>query len=187
MTLAIPTYEPLIFRAGDTVNWTKTLDDFPTSEGWELSYRFINSVNKIDFLAVISAQLYSISLSATTTAAYKSGIYSWSSAVTLGAVRHSVANGKITIQPDLAAVSSDGYDLRSDAKKALDDVNVAMAAHGKNAWSQSYSIAGRSMTFKSVDDFFKFRAKLITEVRAEEAADRILNGKSPQNKLKVRF
>lgn len=187
MTLAIPTFEPLIFRAGDTVNWTKSLADFPTSEGWALSYRLINSTDKIDINAVISGDLYSISVLATTTAAYKPGIYTWSSAVTLAAVRHSIASGKVTIAPDLASVTADGYDLRSNARKALDAVNAAMLAHGTNAWTQSYSIAGRSMTFKNVGEFFAFRSKLIVEVRAEENADRILNGEKPNNKLRVRF
>ncbi len=188
MSLTISSSEPLTFRAGDTVNWNKLLYNFPTSEGWALSYLFINSSGKIDIPAVISGALYNISIPAATTAKYSHGEYTWYSAVTLNGARHSVDSGKVKIQPDLAAVTSAGYDLRSNARKTLDALEAALATHGDHqAWTQSYTIAGRSMTFKSVVDFFKFHARMVVKVRAEEAADRISNGQAPQNKIRVRF
>lgn len=44
MPIVIPSHEPLQFVAGDTVQWTKSLSDFPSSAGWVLRYRFTNAV-----------------------------------------------------------------------------------------------------------------------------------------------
>ncbi len=42
MAYVIPTCEPDDITAGDSLEWDKTLPDFPASEGWELSYSLIS-------------------------------------------------------------------------------------------------------------------------------------------------
>ena len=37
MAADIPTKEPLTIRAGDTIEWTKSIDDYKASDGWTLS------------------------------------------------------------------------------------------------------------------------------------------------------
>lgn len=183
MTVEIPTTEPTRFRAGDTVAWTKSLADFPASDGWILHYRFINSTNKIDLTATASGSDHLVSISAAVSALYVAGDYTWTSWVTLGSDRYTVAGGRVSILPDLAAVEANGFDLRSNARKTLDLIDAAMLSHGANAWTQEYSIAGRSMRFTSVGEFFAFRSKLQQEVKAEERA----NGGKRTNRINVRF
>jgi hypothetical protein len=187
MTVEIPTIEPTRFRAGDTVSWSKSLSDYPASDSWVLHYRFINSTSKIDITAAADGSDHLVSVSAADSAAYRAGDYTWTSWVTKDAERYTIAGGRVTILPDLAAVTSSGFDLRSTARKTLDLVDAAMLAHGASAWTQEYEIAGRRMRFKTVGEFMSFRSRLKAEVRAEENAERIRNGERPRNRINVRF
>jgi len=49
MAATIPTKEPLTIRAGDTTEWTKSLDDYKASDSWTLSYSFRGIGGTIDF------------------------------------------------------------------------------------------------------------------------------------------
>lgn len=42
MSVTIPKREPLLFTAGTSWDWDRSLGDFPASDGWELSYRFVS-------------------------------------------------------------------------------------------------------------------------------------------------
>lgn len=186
MTVELPTSEPTRFRAGDTVAWTKSLSDFP-ADSWTLHYRFINQSHKIDATATASGSDHLVSIAAAVSALYVAGDYTWASWVTSGSERYTVEVGKITVLPDLAAVTAPGYDSRSTTKKTLDLVDAALLAYGANAWTQSYQIAGRSMQFRSAGDFMAFRSRLQAEVLREENVDRAKNGFRPRNRLNVRF
>ena len=48
MAATIPTKEPLTIRAGDTIEWTKSIDDYKASDGWTLSYSFRGTGGTID-------------------------------------------------------------------------------------------------------------------------------------------
>jgi hypothetical protein len=187
MTVEIPTSEPTRFRAGDTVAWTKSLADFPASDGWILHYRFINQSHKIDVTATASGSDHLVSIAAAVSALYIAGDYTWASWVTIGSDRYTVETGRLTILPDLAAVTAAGFDSRSTAKKTLDLLDSALLTYGANAWTQEYSIAGRTMRFRSAGEFMSLRSKLKLEVLQEENADRIKNGFRPRNRLNVRF
>ena len=48
MAADIPTKEPLTIRASDTIEWTKSIDDYKASDGWTLSYSFRGTGGTID-------------------------------------------------------------------------------------------------------------------------------------------
>ena len=50
MALAIPTTEPLTFRQGELVEWTRDLSDFPAS-AWTLIYTFRSPSHKFTVTA----------------------------------------------------------------------------------------------------------------------------------------
>ena len=43
MAATVPTKEPLTIRAGDTIEWTKSIDDYKASNGWKLKYAYAAS------------------------------------------------------------------------------------------------------------------------------------------------
>lgn len=186
MAYEIPTDEPAQIRAGDTIKWQKSLANYPASEGWVLSYKLINASNEYDITATADGDLHLVNEDATTSADYVAGDYTWVSQVTLSGERHTIEQGSIKILPDLAAQEA-GYDTRSTAKKTLEALDAAMLTYGPQAWTQSYTINGRAKTFRSVEDFMKFRSQLQREVQSEDAANRIAQGLAPKNKVQVRF
>lgn len=177
---------PAAFAAGDTLVMRITLADYPASAGWVLSIVLINSAAKITLPAGVAAGAdHLVTVPASTSAAYTAGAYSYTSAVTLGALRYTVGTGGISVLPNLAALTT--FDNRSPARQALDDVNAALRSYGAKAWQQAYAIGERSQTFRSPEEFLKFRSQLESEVAREAAADALSKGLQPKNKLFVRF
>lgn len=186
MAYPVPTREPASIVAGDTLAWRKTLSDYPAGDGWVLGYRLINAAGKIDITTAADGDDHLVGVSAATSADYAPGDYTWTSHVTLGAARHTVEQGRITIRPNLAGASG-GLDIRSTAKKTLELLDAALIAHGANAWTGEYEIAGRRMKFRSPGDFLAMRDKLKAEVAREVAAERLAAGLGSQSKVYVRF
>lgn len=182
----ISTQEPTTIQAGDTLTWQKSYSDYPANDSWVLHYRIINSAGKFDISSSASGADHLVAATATATATYTAGIYTLLGWVTKASERYSVYSGKVEVLPDLAAQAS-GYDNRTTAKKVLDLLDAAMIASGSNAWTQSYTIDGRSMTFRSHGDFIAYRSKIKQEVAREENADRMRNGLATKNRISVRF
>lgn len=177
---------PAALTAGDTVVFRRTFSDYPASAGWSLVYTLINAAAKITLpTGVASGDDYVVTVPAATSANYAAGLYSYMATLTLAGERYTVESGVVTIRANLAAQTT--YDARTPAREALDEVNAALRAYGNKAWQQSYTIGGRSQTFRSVEEFLAFRDRLMAEVAAEEAADRLSQGIGTKNKLFVRF
>lgn len=183
----IPSTEPSFVRAGDTVAWTRTLDDYPAS-AWTLKYRLINAAGKIDITAVADGDTHSVSVAAATTAAWTAGVYAWQAYVEGGtSERYTVGTGTVTVQPDLAAEAA-GFEARSTAKKALDDTRAALATWiATNGQVQEYQIAGRVMKYSSIADIEGRIRLLEREVAREEAAEKLAAGLQPPRRVLVRF
>lgn len=180
-----PTTEPSAITAGDTVAWRREdLTDYPATT-WTLAYKLVSASTAIAITASADGALFAVAITAATTAAYTAGTYTWVATVTNGSTRYTVDTGTIVVKPNLAAASS--YDTRSNAKKALDAVDAALAAYGAKAYLQSIQIGDRQQQFRDPSEFMAFRSQLMVEVAAEVNAERIANGLAPRNKLLVRF
>lgn len=150
MSVPVFTSEPAQFVAGETVKWTKTFDDFPASDGWALSYALVKSGSQITIDAVADGDAFAVTIPATTSAGYEAGRYSYQASVSKDGEVVVVGSGRIEIKPGFAALS-EGYDDRSFAKKMVDGLREIMpklAAKGV----ASYSIEGRSMTYRNMEE-----------------------------------
>lgn len=187
MAATPPTTEPVFIQAGDTVAWSRELPDYPAS-AWTLKYRLINAVARIDITATADGDTHQISVSASTSAAWTAGEYTWQAYVEGGtSERYTVGNGRLTIKPDLAAKST-AFEARSTARKALDDTRAALATWiASSGQVQEYSIAGRTMKYSSMADIQGRISLLEREVKREEAAEKLAAGLSPPRRLLVRF
>lgn len=179
------TKEPSRVTAGDSISWLKSLGDYPATAGWALAYTLINSAAKITINATASGADHLVSVTAATSAAWAAGNYTWMATATLGAERHTVAQGALVIAPNLAAATT--FDTRTSAKKALEQINTLLETYGAKAYMQSYEINGRRQQFQTPGDFLAFRSKLMAEVAREDNAARIATGLSSKNQLMVRF
>lgn len=182
----ISTQEPTVIQAGDTLTWQKSFTDYPANDNWVLHYYIINAAGKFNITSNASGANHVVSATAADTALYAAGVYTLLGWVTKTTNRHSVYKGQIEVLPDLAAQAA-GYDTRTTAKKVLDLLDAAMVASGSNAWTQSYTIEGRTISFRSPGDFIAYRSKIKQEVSREENADRMRNGMATKNRISVRF
>lgn len=186
MAQSIPSVEPAYIRAGDTIKWTRSLADYPAST-WTLSYRLINAAGNIDITATADGDDHAVTVPAATSAAYTPGQYEWVASVTDGSDRYTVGSGRLTIQPDLAAEAA-GYEARSTARQALADLRSALATWlSTSGRVQSYTVAGRSMTFVTADEIRQRIGLAEREVAREEAEERLAAGMSTGKRVLVRF
>lgn len=183
----IPTIEPAYLQAGDTIQWQRTLPDYPAGDGWALAYRFINQASRIDVVSVADGDVHRISIAAATSSAYVPGDYTWTAFVTRGADRYTIGQGRVTIRHDLASQAA-GFDARSEAQRALDDLRSALLKWlSTSGHVQEYEIAGRRMRFATADEIRARMAIAQREVASEAAAQRIAAGQTTGRRVLVRF
>lgn len=173
--------------AGDTLDFTTSLDGYPASAGWQLKYALRGTAGAIDLTASASGDDYHVQASASTTSAWAPGVYRYVATVTLSGQRYTVAEGSLTVLPDLAQQVA-GYDGRSLAEKALADAEAALANfRASGGRIKSYTIGARTMAFEdsaailAVINFWK------AKVLAEQTPNLLAAGLGNPRKLHVRF
>lgn len=172
--------------AGDTLDFTVSVDGYPASDGWTLSYA-LRGPSAIDLTATPVGQQYRVQASAATTAAWIPGDYSWSRYVTLSGQRYSAGSGWLVIRPNLAAQVA-GYDGRSQAEKALADAETALATFkSTNGRVKKYTIGQRSMEFSTSAEILQVISYWKTKVLNAQTADSIANGLGNPRNLMTRF
>lgn len=179
----LPTRIPSKLTAGDSVEWTVNLPDYPAPT-WTLKYYLVKTGKQI----VITGSQYGsteehhIDIAKATTANWPAGAYSYQAFMDDGTDRKRLESGTIVIEPDFAQQGS-GYDDRSFAKKSLDAIEAVIENRASQA-QQEYQIAGRALKFMTMDELLNARDRFRAEVRAEE---RRKAGKPAFGAVKVRF
>jgi hypothetical protein len=155
--------------AGDTLQFTTSVPDYPASAGWTLTYRLVprTSGSAISFDATADGDDYDIEVGASTTDDWTAGEYSWSAYVSKAGERHTVDQGTVKIQPNPGVVAA--YDARSFARKALDAIEAVLEGRASKD-QEEYSIGGRSLKRTKLEDLHKMRARFKAEVDAEDRA-----------------
>ena len=184
MAIEVLTKEPSFMRAGDSYQWRVTYGDYLPSDGWSLSYKLINPYETREITASTDGDVYTVSLTLADTTIFSPGKHDFVGYVTNGGDRVTVYKDVITILPNLAGQDA-GTDNRSNAKKALDVMDAALAAMGSKAWTQSYTINNKSISFRSFKEFSEFRDKLKREVFIEDQETARLMGRKKRNKISV--
>lgn len=183
--MTTPTQIPDELIAGDTWEWTRELADYPPSTH-SAAWYFEKSDFNFSVVAGESADTYTGTVAAATSATYRAGKYRWRLVVTRTAdsVRKTAESGWLEVQPDPAAAGN--VDHRSTARIMLDNIEAYLRDPG-NMTAASYSLGGRSLSRWNRADLLVERDKLAGEVRSEEAAERIAAGLGNPRRLYVRF
>ena len=173
-------------QQGDTLSFTTSVPAYPPNTGWTLTYSIRGAVN-LDLVATVQGSLYQITASSAQTAALTPGTYYWVAYVSGNGQRYTVDRGQLTVTPDLISQAA-GYDGRSQARKALDDANTALATWRSSAGRvKSYTIADRTMVFEDASQILTQVHYWKAIVRNEEAAAQIAQGLGNPRKLFTRF
>ena len=188
MAIDIPTKEPTRIRAGDTITWRKRLSSYPASLGWVLYYRLINTVAKQDITAATDGDSHLVTVAKATSAGYAAGDYTLLSWVDNGTERVSLPALSLSVLPNLAAVTTAGYDARSAARKMLDAIDAALSslATGERLAVVEAAVRDRRLKY-DFTGLMKLRNLFLAQVRNEEAAERAEAGLGVRNKINVRL
>jgi len=183
MAYQIPTTEPVEIVAGETLQWTKTLADYPAST-WTLSYEF-RGAGSFSITATASGSDHAVSVAYATTDAYPVGDYWWTSYVTDGTSRYRVDTGQTAVVKDLTDATA-GYDGRTHAERTLAAIEAAIEGRATKADSE-ITIGDRKIKRMPPSELLQWRAAYRAEVKAEQKAARRKRGLDSQNSTWVKF
>lgn len=180
MAAAIPTQEPTEFRAGETVQWTKSVPDYTYADGWRLTYYLRGPVPlSIATTADTDGRGFAVTIDAATTAALQPGSYWLEGRVVLAGASYSIGPRiSITILPDFTSEEQTGaaFDGRSHARKCRDALRAIIEGTAGNLVI-NYTIFGeRNVQLMSVAERLELLNYYESRVAEEEKRDAINRG-----------
>lgn len=166
----IPDYEPTEIVAGDTVEWTKVLADYPAS-AWALKYRIVGQGIAKEIAASADGDAYAITIPAADTAAIQADVTArLFGYVESGVEKHTVYDDRLRIKPNPRTASV--TDLQSHAERAIAALEARIEDR-LTADIESYSINGRSVSKIPILECRKllgqYRAQLWREQHEDES------------------
>ena len=144
---------PKTLPSGDSASWTERLPDHPASAGWSLLLRFLfRARDAFEVEGVADGDDFLITLAPEETATWPAGPAVIVRVATQPGISKTLPRTDIEILPNLA--TAERFDPRTHAQKALAALREALQkwALGGQWKTQAYSIAGRSMTFRSTKE-----------------------------------
>jgi hypothetical protein len=191
MAREIPTDIPVStgLVQGDYWQWTKSLADYPSNDGWALTYYLTtraNSTNKQFFNAANSGRTivkksisasadgsggYTIAVTAVTSAAYIPGRWKWEARVVKAATSeaYTVESGEIDIAPSLYSQTDAATDDRTFAEYMVEECKRARLLLVQKQ-VKSYTIGDRTFSTNTLDELAKEQARWANAVAREKGA-----------------
>lgn len=130
MAPTVPHGEPSSVVAGDSWLWTASYGDYPSSEGWTLSYAF-RGVGLLDTASselTVSDDEWTVSIPAARTADLSAGTYRWAAYMTgsgsYAGRRHEVGRGVVVVAPN-ASLAEEGA-LQTHAERMVEAIKAAL-------------------------------------------------------------
>jgi hypothetical protein len=179
--------EPSEVFQGDSINFDINLQSIgiKASDGWSLVYSFMDSLGQQDpVTATANGDNFSIAISAATTANYRVGLLSFVSKVSKDAVVKTIKSGTINIKSSFVDLTS--FDGRTHAQKVLENIEAVLEKTATKD-QESYSIKGRSLSRRSLEELTTLRDKYKREVQQEKNEVDRKNGKASQSIVYARF
>ncbi len=184
----IPQREPQIVAAGDTLIWTRQINDFPPPD-WTLNYVLRGKSNIYKWTATNDAGWYKVNLASAVTALWKPDLYNIGAYVTKSAdseqfeVRTAFRQMRVT--QNLAAQPT-GADPSSWAARTLPFIEETISKLTSRT-VETASVNGQMYTLANISDLFKMRERLKSEIAREEEKARLDAGLGAGNKVAIRF
>lgn len=176
MAPTVPVGEPLQVRAKDTWTWDIFPPDYPSSEGWTISY----AVAGISVLTWSSGYVaangtgYRITIPVAATG-LTAGNYKWSCFATLSGARYTVASGVFEVLRDLAADTAGAAQTHDETMVGLLEAVLELRAsptsttNGEN-FIEKYGVAAGQMQVEKLST--PEIVKLLAKYRARVAQQR---------------
>lgn len=160
--------------AGDTLDFTTSVPDYPPADGWTLKYRLTPrfatpTQAPINLTATTSGSDYLVQSAPATTALWVAGAYTWARWVDKSGARQTLSeSGDLLVKADPAATVQ-GHDARSHARIVLDAIEAVIEGRASKD-QEEYTIGSRSLKHTPIADLIKFRGRYKAEVLNERIA-----------------
>lgn len=184
---------PANLTAGDSASWTDA--SFVCADGitrdaskYALSYELRGAGAPLTLAAVAQGTGWKTSLTPAQSSGLTTGVWFWVAILTAANERITAARGEISIAQDLAAVTSQTFDGRSIAERALSDAELALAnltASGKK--TKKYTIGTRNAEYYTAAELITAISFWKIKVANERAAKSISDGLGNPRNLLTRF
>lgn len=166
MPADIPSTPPSRIQAGDTLQWNRTLSDYPAADGWQLKYTLVSASAAHNFQATANGDAFAVVVPASTTAAWDAGRYLLTEYVTDGTQRFTLGTSDVLVVADIAAATG-GVDTRSHARKVLDAIEAWLESRAPVAGEFEFN--GRRVRNYDLAELLKLRDTYRAEVQREDS------------------
>lgn len=164
-------YEPATIRAGDTVVWERSFQDFPSST-FTLSYAIVSRTHGYAVTAIASLDTsgaFAVYISAATTAAWVPDTYRWEAyARDTAGERVTLDQGTLRVLINLETATG-GVDDRHPDEKILDAIRDLMAGKVLAGDAMMYEIHGRKLQRYAFHELKALRSEYALRVRSLRA------------------
>lgn len=166
----LPTTEPTQIIAGDTLAWSKTLDDYPANDGWTLTY-YLRGPAAYTITTTADDAAHVAAATTAETSLYTPGEYRLFGFATTGSTRYKVYEKPVTVFADVAS-NTGTLEIRSDARIIYDAlIELQKQRATRPELQRSIQAAGQSFTYKSDKEIGEAIDKWGAVVKAEEEED----------------
>lgn len=182
MAPPVASAEPTQARAGESWLWDIAYADYPSTEGWALSYELRGAarITLGSTLTTANGSGWHVIVPASTTTDYAAGSYEFVAVLT-GSGTYAGRVQFITLDPLLILpnlITAAAGDRVSFAEKTLADVEAALAGRAKGDSPEFYAVDGTSVKSMTTQDLNAWRLKLkaeIAQLRAPQQFGRQIN------------
>jgi hypothetical protein len=185
--------EPKVLIAGDTVKFTRFIQDASPDDG-QLQYFFNSPVNNASVDPVVATDNgdggFLITLLSALTDTMQVGEWKWEAhffPTSDPDARYRVGFGRFRVKANYASLSGGtGVDDRTHVEITLDNIEAVIAKKATQDQLQ-YMIGNRSLMRMSFSELEKFRKDYKRQLAQQRESERIANGEKPRNQVKVMF
>lgn len=174
---------PNAFWQGDTVSWTKDIDQYRSTDGWTLTYLFSRSTDNKTVTAVGQADgTYLVTILPAESALWLPGQYRWQGYVEQAPERYTIGAGSLQCIESLDAA----IETRTHAEKVVDALEAVL--EGKASSDQlKVSIGGKALDRMSWEELTSALRYYKSELVKEQANDASRSGGLYPNLMLGRF
>lgn len=186
MAATVPTTEPASIRAGETLHFTRSLSDYPASDGWSITYSFrAKNGSAIDFTTTALVDDHEASVAFGDTAGWIPGTYDGVGMVSDGTTKTQIWQGQMTVLQNFAALQ-EGADTRTQNRRTFDNICAVLEGRASSAILSS-SVDGTQIQRIPIADLLMLRERYATLVANEENAVLALQGKPSRKTILAKF